>query len=61
MSNDDELQSAATAIGIENGEVIIYWPELDGSPVLHYDPDSADQFADTVKQKAQRCRELTKQ
>ena len=59
--SDDKQQSAATAIGIENGKVVIYWPELDDSPVLVYDPDSADQFADTVKQKAQRCRELTKQ
>lgn len=45
-----------TRMGIENGEVVIFWSELIAT--IRFDPDSADQFADAVKVFAQRARDL---
>lgn len=45
-----------TRMGIENGEVVIFWSELIAT--IRFDPDSADQFADTIKAYAQRVREM---
>lgn len=46
-----------TRMGIENGEVVIFWSELIAT--IRFDPDSADQFADAIKEKAQEARNLT--
>jgi len=46
-----------TRMGIENGEVVIFWSELIAT--IRFDPDSADQFADAIKEKAQEARRLT--
>lgn len=56
MSDDED--SLKTAFAIENGKVIIFWPDQEDAPVLRLDPDTADQFADTIKEKAQRARDL---
>lgn len=45
-----------TRMGIENGEVVIFWSELIAT--IRFDPDSADQFADAIKEKAQQARGL---
>ena len=44
-------------MGIENGEVVIFGSELIAT--IRFDPDSADQFADAIKEKAQEARNLT--
>jgi hypothetical protein len=59
MSDPDE-EGLITALAIENGEVLIFWPHREDAPVLRFDPDSADQFADAVKEKAQEARDLSK-
>ena len=55
--NEEDEGGLVTAIGIENGRVIIRWPK----PVawVAFDPDTADKFADTVKVRAQEARELS--
>ncbi len=45
-----------TRMGIENGEVVIFWSELIAT--IRFDPDSADQFADAIKKHAQQARDL---
>jgi hypothetical protein len=45
-----------THMGVENGEVVIFWSELIAT--IRFDPDSADQFADAIKEKAQEARNL---
>lgn len=56
--NDEDEGGIQTAIGIENGRVMIIWPK----PIswIAFDPDSADEFADAVKARAQEARELAK-
>jgi len=56
--NDDDEGSIQTAIGIDDGRVMILWPK----PItwIAFDPDSADEFADAVKARAQEAREFTK-
>jgi uncharacterized protein YheU (UPF0270 family) len=46
-----------TRMGVENGEVVIFWSELIAT--IRFDPDSADKFADAIKEKAQQARDLT--
>lgn len=45
-----------TRMGIENGEVVIFWSELIAT--IRFDPNSADQFADEIKRLAQKARDL---
>lgn len=45
-----------TRMGIENGEVVIFWSELIAT--IRFEPDSADEFADAIKAFAQRAREM---
>ncbi len=54
--NDEDDGSITTGIGIENGRVMIIWPK----PItwIAFDPDSADQFADRIKLRAQQAREM---
>jgi len=59
MSDSDE-ESLTTALAIENGEVLVFWPHREDAPVLRFDPETADQFADAIKEKAQEARDLTK-
>jgi hypothetical protein len=59
MSDSDE-EGLTTALAIENGEVLIFWPHREDAPVLRFKPDSADQFADAIKEKAQEARDLSK-
>lgn len=58
MSDDEE--GLTTALAIEDGEVIVFWPQREDAPVLRFEPDSADQFADAIKKKAQEARDLSK-
>jgi len=46
-----------TGIGIEHGRVVILWTKKIAT--ISFDPDSADQFADAIKKKAQEARDLT--
>lgn len=45
-----------TRMGIENGEVVIFWSELIAT--IRFEPDSADEFADAIKARAQQAREM---
>ena len=45
-----------TRIGVENGEVVIFWSELIAT--IRFEPDSADEFADVIKACAQQAREM---
>lgn len=55
--NEEDEGSIACGIGIEDGRVMIVWPK----PItwIAYDPDGADEFADTIKEKAAAIRLLT--
>ncbi len=57
MSDSDE-EGLTTAMGIENGEVVIFWPTREDAPVLRFDPETADQFADKIKETAQKARDM---
>lgn len=59
MSDSDE-EGLTTALAIEDGKVLVFWPDQEDAPVLQLDPDSADQFADAIKKKAQEARDLAK-
>lgn len=54
--NEDDEGALNTGIGIEDGRVMIVWPK----PVawVAFDPDRADAFADAIKEKAQKAREM---
>lgn len=54
--NEEDEGAITTAIGIENGRVMIIWPK----PItwIAFDPDTADQFADRIKARAQQAREM---
>ena len=54
--NEDDEGGITTAIGIEDGRVMIIWPK----PItwIAFDPDSADQFADRIKARAQQARDM---
>lgn len=56
MNTEDE-GTIQTAIGVENGKVMIVWPKL--ISWIAFDPDSADVFADTIKMRANEVRDLT--
>lgn len=45
-----------TRMGIENGEVVVFWSELIAT--IRFEPDSADEFADVIKACAQQAREM---
>ena len=45
-----------TRMGIENGEVVVFWSELIAT--IRFEPDSADEFADALKVLAQQAREM---
>ena len=55
--NEEDEGELITAIGIENGRVMVQWPQ----PItwVAFDPDKADEFADTLKRRAQEARELS--
>lgn len=55
--NEEDEGSIQTGIGIEDGRVMIVWPK----PItwVAFDPDAADDFADSIKMKAQMARQLT--
>lgn len=48
--NEEDEGVVSTLLGIADGRVIIQYPK----PItwVGYDPDSADQFADAIKEKA---------
>ncbi len=56
--NEEDEGAISTAIGIEDGKVMILWPK----PVtwIAFPPDLADQFADAIKERAQEARDLAK-
>jgi len=55
--NEEDGGSIQTGIGIEDGRVMIVWPK----PItwIAFDPDGADEFADSIKEKAAAARLLT--
>lgn len=55
--NEEDEGVIQTGIGIEKGRVMIVWPK----PItwIAYSPDEADEFADTIKEKAAAIRLLT--
>lgn len=52
--NDDDEGSISTAVGMDNGRVMILWPK----PItwIAFNPDAAEEFADLVKATAQKAR-----
>lgn len=52
----EPVGSVNTAIGIEYGRVIVVWPKA--ITWVSFDPDGADLFADTLRLRAQQCREM---
>jgi uncharacterized protein YheU (UPF0270 family) len=53
--SEDE-NKVTTRMGVENGEVVIFWSELIAT--IRFEPDSADEFADAIKARAQQAREM---
>lgn len=54
--NVHDVGAVNTAIGIESGRVMIVWPKA--IAWVSFDPEGADYFADTIKLRAQQCREM---
>lgn len=57
MSDEKPNEVPVTiVIGVAKGLVVVQWAEP--ACTITFDPDSADQFADAIKARAQQCRNM---